>query len=470
MKKDGTMIPADGKQERDTVYSIKNHLLNRILLFSMMSSVIMVITAVSRAWITGFKFVYVVQVSLAALVSLLFFLRNRMSYNIRLVIFIPVILAVGAAGYLSVGLLGYATLVLVFAVVVSAAFASPPYSVLGFGAATAILLIFAVLYTRGVFSLSFDLQAYHRSFLAWINYFTGFVVLAGLLASIITSLVGNLSMFARQSQDNISQIRLLNETLNAKVAERTAELVRSNGEKDRILGIVAHDISNKLVGVVGYLDLLYYGYDHHEDEARKRYMKIAMNECLGAKEIVQELLEFSRSFGEQQPMPVETVDLCPFVRSTIDSHLPRALEKNIQLTMENTLRYAFCDINRTKLSRVMDNLVTNALKFTNEGGRVSVVIEEDGRNIAIKIADNGIGIPDALQSNVFRPFSSSGRPGTAGEKSTGIGLSIAAGIVEQHHGKLWFESEEGEGTTFYLRLPAAENDGAENGSSSDGMV
>ena len=102
----------------------------------------------------------------------------------------------------------------------------------------------------------------------------------------------------------------------------------------------------------------------------------------------------------------------------------------------------------------MDNLISNALKFTHYGGSISIEIKQiQNEELQISIADTGIGIPASLQDDLFKPYTVSGRKGTSNEKSTGLGLSITKEIVELHCGKIWFESKEGKGTTFFIILP-----------------
>ncbi|HPA63560.1 MAG TPA: ATP-binding protein [Spirochaetota bacterium] len=114
----------------------------------------------------------------------------------------------------------------------------------------------------------------------------------------------------------------------------------------------------------------------------------------------------------------------------------------------------YCNVNRVKFSRVMDNLISNALKFTHYGGSIRIEIKQiQNEEILISIADTGIGIPASLQDDLFKPYTVSGREGTSNEKSTGLGLSITKEIVELHCGKIWFESKEGKGTTFFIILP-----------------
>ena len=100
-------------------------------------------------------------------------------------------------------------------------------------------------------------------------------------------------------------------------------------------------------------------------------------------------------------------------------------------------------------------MISNAIKFSPSGASIVVSIFEDDDQVVISVEDNGIGIPEKLRAQVFNMFTTAQRPGTAGEKSFGLGLSICQQIIENHHGKIWFESKVNTGTTFHISLPAA---------------
>jgi len=102
---------------------------------------------------------------------------------------------------------------------------------------------------------------------------------------------------------------------------------------------------------------------------------------------------------------------------------------------------------------VLANIIGNAMKFTPTGGEIDVSVKGRDGGVVIIIKDRGIGIPRESQGAVFELFTKSKRKGTDGEKSFGLGLSIARQIVTAHHGKISFQSEEGSGTTFYIELP-----------------
>ncbi len=101
----------------------------------------------------------------------------------------------------------------------------------------------------------------------------------------------------------------------------------------------------------------------------------------------------------------------------------------------------------------MGNLVNNAIKFSPIAGEIKVRLKDEQNNFVIEVEDSGIGIPDNLKSKVFDLFSEAKRYGTLGEQPFGLGLSISKQITEAHGGKIWFESTEGKGTTFFVEIP-----------------
>jgi signal transduction histidine kinase len=109
---------------------------------------------------------------------------------------------------------------------------------------------------------------------------------------------------------------------------------------------------------------------------------------------------------------------------------------------------------REKLTRALDNLVVNAIKFSPEGSTVKIITAETPTGIVISVQDNGIGIPPELADKLFEPFESTiKRKGTSGEQSFGLGLYICRQIIEAHGGRIWFESHPGQGSTFFISLP-----------------
>ncbi len=129
-------------------------------------------------------------------------------------------------------------------------------------------------------------------------------------------------------------------------------------------------------------------------------------------------------------------------------------KNNVVLISDVKAVYAM--INHEKFPRVIDNLVSNALKFSKENDKVEIHLNRIKDRVIIKIVDHGLGIPKEMLPKIFDRFSGAGRTGLKGEQSTGIGLSIVKQIVESHNGKIYVQSVEGKGSMFTIELPQAE--------------
>ena len=129
-----------------------------------------------------------------------------------------------------------------------------------------------------------------------------------------------------------------------------------------------------------------------------------------------------------------------------------AQEKGIHLRMESPKTPIHTSIHANNFGRILNNLLSNALKFTPAGGKIHVVLRQLKGRIRLVVHDTGLGIPEALQPHVFDKFSSASRPGLYRDTTTGLSLFITKQIVEMHHGEIWLESKENEGTSFYIDL------------------
>ncbi|MDX5320494.1 MAG: HAMP domain-containing histidine kinase, partial [Bacteroidota bacterium] len=110
-------------------------------------------------------------------------------------------------------------------------------------------------------------------------------------------------------------------------------------------------------------------------------------------------------------------------------------------------------VNRDQIWRVVNNLLNNAIKFSPLGTTIYVKVHKEGKEAIVSIKDQGIGMPEDMKDKVFNMFAGAGRSGTSGEKTFGLGLPICKQIMDAHKGKIWFESKEGKGSTFFLSFP-----------------
>ena len=128
-----------------------------------------------------------------------------------------------------------------------------------------------------------------------------------------------------------------------------------------------------------------------------------------------------------------------------------AIQRSIKFSSSDDIVYV--DLDETKFMQILNNLLTNALKFTRSGDTISFSVKDQGESVLFMVSDTGIGIPEKFHAALFEKFTPARRKGLNGEPSIGIGLSIVKTIMEWHQGTIWVESKENEGTTFYFEIP-----------------
>jgi two-component system sensor histidine kinase VicK len=174
--------------------------------------------------------------------------------------------------------------------------------------------------------------------------------------------------------------------------------------------------------------------------------------CDKAYTIINDLLLIGEIELGKKSLDKQTIELESFLEPLLRSFQLAAKEKNISIRVDFPQEPVYAPINKDKFIRVVENLVSNAIKFTNVGGQVTVGLKRESQRVVLQVSDTGIGIPEALQSSVFNKFTKANRQGTEGEATTGLGLYIVKQIVDLHEGRIWLESKENQGTSFYIEL------------------
>ncbi|HWZ14504.1 MAG TPA: ATP-binding protein [Mucilaginibacter sp.] len=273
----------------------------------------------------------------------------------------------------------------------------------------------------------------------------------GLMFLVIISMV---LLNWRKSRKNIKLLGGLNYQINQQNTdlEKALNELKSNGqEKDRILRAVAHDLRNPIGGIVSLTQLI----DEEEcTEDQRETIDLIRETSLNSLELINELLEVTNDGTKLTKK--ENVEINSLLSHSIELMRFKAAEKNQQIKLTLLDKPLDLFISREKIWRVMSNLISNAIKFSPEKTVIYVKIMARKNDVEISVKDNGVGIPDKVKDKVFNMFTEAKRPGTAGEKSFGLGLSICKQIVEDHNGKIWFESNGESGTTFYVSLPKAD--------------
>jgi len=239
-------------------------------------------------------------------------------------------------------------------------------------------------------------------------------------------------------------------TMQFRQLETTTEaLEKSNQNYARLIKIVAHDLRNPIGGINALCSLLQ-DEDTTADETRQ-YVELIRESSTSCLHMISDLLQTDFDFKETE-IQKKTVDLPAFLDHAVTLLTFRAAEKNQRLILDDQ-PLVVVNADPDKLLRVLNNLIVNAIKFSPAGETIRVNMAQSDKGVTISVEDHGLGIPREAIPNLFDPFTTSRRPGTAGEQAFGLGLFISKQIVEAHGGKLWFKTEEGSGTTFYIFLP-----------------
>lgn len=235
-----------------------------------------------------------------------------------------------------------------------------------------------------------------------------------------------------------------------KLKEVLNDLERADEEKDRILKAVSHDMRSPINSSLALVDLLSSESDNLTEE-QVEYMKLLKVSGENALNLTKDLLEVATLSNEK--LEKDLTNITAQLRDRVKLLEFKAAEKKQTIQLHLPENHISANVNIEKLLRVVSNLTNNAMKFSPTGSAIHVLLESDATYFTIKVKDNGIGIPDSMKSKVFDLFSEAKRYGTSGEQPYGLGLSICKQIVEAHDGKIWFESEEGKGTTFFVQIP-----------------
>jgi len=255
----------------------------------------------------------------------------------------------------------------------------------------------------------------------------------------------------KRSRKDIEMVNDLNKQISLQKInlEKTLEKLENNGlEKDRILRTVTHDLRNPIGGIAALTRSMAED-DYTEDQ--KELINLICETSQNSLELINEILDVTND--ESPVLTKEQVDINALLVRSIELLKFKAAEKGQEIKLSLLPMSVKILVNREKIWRVISNLISNAIKFSSNDSLIFVEAGELDSEIEISVKDNGIGIPDKLRHKVFNMFTEAKRPGTAGEKSFGLGLSISKQIIENHNGKIWFESFDEKGTIFYIRLP-----------------
>lgn len=281
-----------------------------------------------------------------------------------------------------------------------------------------------------------------------------YLYITSIFIAMAIAIVVLIFIYWRKSKKNVKLLTALNNENSLqkdKLQEALTKLGLSDKEKDTILRAVAHDLRNPVVGISSLTKLMILEDEHGLNTDK---LKLIDGACNNALTLIDDIIEAAENKGEVDFEGKKTkANLVEVVKNAIALSSYRAEEKKQHIKLYVDFDRLEASIYAPKVARVVSNLINNAIKFSQVGQEIKVLIEKNGNDAFVKVIDNGIGIPAKYGNDIFQLFTPSKRFGTQGEKSYGLGLSICKQIVTAHGGKIWYEANPAGGTVFCFTLP-----------------
>lgn len=253
----------------------------------------------------------------------------------------------------------------------------------------------------------------------------------------------------------LSQLQKEREERIEILKSREIELSELNRRKDNLIRMVSHDIKNPLTGIVGLANMIKSNPELPDDQ---KIEMLQVMESSGQKllDMVENVLDNENSANTHNEAHLIETDLRGIAEKVIGINNPKAILKEIKLSLSTDLALKTAKIDPIKIEIALNNLVSNALKFTLRNGEVTLDVTSTSDRIQFKVTDTGIGISDNFINKLLKnnPESENiSNTGTEGEIGTGLGLDVVQDYVSKHNGEVLVESQEGVGTTFCINIP-----------------
>ena len=353
--------------------------------------------------------------------------------------------------------------------------------VIGLVLAAVMLALFAAGNPQGQSFVQSMTKLVHREFAgrAILPYFTiGIVLLclavAGLCFVLTSRVTGRLSATLkelRRAADDLREGDLDHEILSCREREldelaQSLEGVRQRlkaaslaeaaapAERGLLMANLSHDLRTPVTAIKGYVEGIRDGVAN-TPEKRDHYLEVVYAKTLVLEGLVGNLTDFSEYELGRMQYHFERVELAAFLADLIPEYQADVRGREMAFVAKPLASPATVTADRGKLKRVLDNLVSNAVKYGRPGGTVVLAAEGYRQGVILSVSDDGRGIPEEALAHVFDSFFRADAARSSSVPGSGLGLAICKSIAESHHGKLWLTSREGEGTHAYLYLPLA---------------
>ncbi|MEZ4855818.1 MAG: HAMP domain-containing sensor histidine kinase [Gelidibacter sp.] len=230
---------------------------------------------------------------------------------------------------------------------------------------------------------------------------------------------------------------------NEEATKRQMERADRLGILGEITAGIAHELNTPLANILGFTELLKERFADN-DQVLKDLEKI-MHSAIYSREVVKKLMFFSC----EMPQQMERADIVPIIKNAIQLLNPNFAKKNLQVQLHFNQEALFLKVDTIQLTQVIFNLVINAIYFSPQNGRITIDVNDEVKNIVLKISDEGSGIPSDKAEHIFNPFYTSKPIG----EGSGLGLSVVHGIIKSHKGSIGHQPNTPKGTIFTITFP-----------------
>jgi signal transduction histidine kinase len=240
--------------------------------------------------------------------------------------------------------------------------------------------------------------------------------------------------------------------LYKELDDANIQLKELDRQKDELLSIVSHQLATPVSSIKWNLEMLVDGDMGKLNDKQMETMLSLQSVSADLSDLISMILDVSRIQLGKMKMDKQELDLQEFFKEIMDVIGPKAKEKTVQLVAALPSNFPKAMLDKRYTRMTIENLLSNAVKYTPTGGRVNFTVEVKGNTLHCKVQDTGVGIPKNDQDKIFgKLFRATNVRNTV--DGNGFGLYVAKGAIEAQGGKIWFESEEGKGTTFFVELP-----------------
>lgn len=254
-------------------------------------------------------------------------------------------------------------------------------------------------------------------------------------------------------QRNLHDVSQQLSNANRSLAKKNAELETLNKLKNHFIGMAAHDLRSPIGQIMTSSEFLLDELPQDIDEELFDFLQIIHSTSQFMLTLIDQILDINAIESGKLNLNIQQTDLIALIKKNVHLNGLLAVKKGINLGIDSALGNLEMPLDGLKMEQVMNNLISNAIKFSPPGSSVNVELTGYNGEVTVAVKDEGPGIPEKDIDKLFKPFGRTSVAPSGGESSTGLGLAITKSIINGHKGKLWVESQPGHGAVFYFSLP-----------------